>query len=56
MSAAVLETLEARAGASDQDRPAWLAVRRTGITATEIRDLYQKRITIPALVDRKSVV
>lgn len=37
---AVLADLEARAGASDQDRPAWLAERREGITATEVRDLY----------------
>lgn len=37
---AVVADLEARAGASDQDRPAWLAERRGGITATEVRDLY----------------
>lgn len=37
---AVLADLFARAGASDADRPAWLAERRGGITATEVRDLY----------------
>lgn len=36
----VLAELLARAGASDEDRPAWLAERREGITATEVRDLY----------------
>jgi hypothetical protein len=35
-----LADLMARAGASDTDRPAWLAERRGGITATEVRDLY----------------
>lgn len=35
-----LQELEVRAGASDEDREAWLAERRTGITATEVRDLY----------------
>lgn len=34
-----LVELEHRAGASDADRPAWLAERHGGITATEIRDL-----------------
>lgn len=36
----VLADLFARAGAPDTDRPAWLAERRGGITATEVRDLY----------------
>lgn len=40
-------------GASDQDRDAWLAERRTGITATEIRDLYLGKITIEKLVALK---
>lgn len=35
----VWEELESRAGASDTDREAWLAERRGGVTATEIRDL-----------------
>lgn len=34
-----LAELEARAGASDHDRAAWLAERAQGITATEIRDI-----------------
>lgn len=34
-----LNDLFTRAGASDTDREAWLAERRTGITATEVRDL-----------------
>ena len=32
----VLTDLFARAGASDQDRAAWLAERRQGVTATEM--------------------
>ena len=35
----VLAELETRAGASDEDRPAWLAERLGGCTATEVRDL-----------------
>lgn len=35
-----LAELYARAGASDQDRPAWLAERLNGVTATQIRELY----------------
>jgi hypothetical protein len=35
----VLEELELRAGASDEDRETWLAERAKGITATEVRDL-----------------
>ena len=35
----VLDELEARAGASDQDREQWLAERRRGVTATELRDI-----------------
>lgn len=53
MTAAVLEALEQRAGASDADREAWLADRRTGITATEVRDLYLRKITVRELVNRK---
>lgn len=37
---AVLADLESRAGAPDTDRAAWLAERRAGVTATEVRDLY----------------
>lgn len=34
--------LEARAGAPDTDRAQWLLERARGITATEVRDLWQK--------------
>lgn len=37
-----LADLFSRAGASDQDRDLWLAERRTGLTATEVRDLILK--------------
>lgn len=50
---AVLADLEARAGASDKNREAWLAERRSGVTATEIRDLYLGAITVQDLVDLK---
>ena len=40
MSAAVLEALADRFGPSDADREEWLAARRQGITATEVRDLW----------------
>jgi hypothetical protein len=33
-----LADLMSRAGASDEDRPAWLAERAQGVTATEVRD------------------
>ena len=51
--------LESRAGASDQDREAWLAERRQGITATEVRDLYLRKtgrssyVSQQDLIDRK---
>jgi len=48
-----LAELETRALASDEDRPSWLAVRRTGCTATDVRDLYLHKITIDRLVARK---
>jgi len=53
VTAPVLEALEERAGASDADREEWLAARRQGVTATEIRDLYLKKTTIQKLVRRK---
>ncbi|MHA3682816.1 YqaJ viral recombinase family protein [Leucobacter sp. HY1908] len=55
----VLAELEGRAGAPDTDREAWLAERRGGVTATEVRDLYMRRIGRPAykleqeLIDEK---
>jgi len=45
-----------RAGASDSDREAWLAQRRQGITATEIRDLAKAQnldLAIARLVEVK---
>lgn len=40
-------------GASDADREAWLADRRQGPTATEIRDLWLGKLSIADLVARK---
>lgn len=56
MTAVVVDVraaLEARAGASDEDRAAWLAERRTGVTATEMTQLYLKRISKEALAAQK---
>jgi len=49
----VLNALEARAGASDRDRLAWLLERAQGITATEVRDLYLRRISVAGLIAKK---
>ncbi len=53
MTAAVLHSLEERFGPSDADREEWLAARRQGITATEVRDLWLGRLTQRALARRK---
>ena len=56
MTHSVLEYLEARAGASDQDREAWLAERRQGVTATELRDIMlaaNREVAIADLVKKK---
>lgn len=53
MSAAVLEALADRFGPSDADREEWLAARRQGITATEVRDLWLGKLTQRALARRK---
>lgn len=45
--------LEARALASDNDREAWLAARRSGITATEVRDLARNPSNITDIVAKK---
>lgn len=50
---AVLADLESRAGASDKDRDLWLAERRSGITATEVRDLAAGKIRTQDLIDLK---
>jgi hypothetical protein len=49
----LLAELETRAGASDKDRDLWLAERAGGITATEIRELYLRKITVQQLIDLK---
>lgn len=49
----VVAELEQRAGASDKDREQWLAERRRGVTATEIRELMLGNITDEELADRK---
>ena len=48
-----LADLEARAGASDQDRELWLAERMQGITATEVRDLVTRKKRLQDLIDIK---
>lgn len=48
-----LAALFERAGASDKDREAWLAERRQGITATQIRDLVIGAISEQRLIDQK---
>lgn len=59
MESQALTDLLARAGASDQDRAAWLAERRGGCTATEARDMYLEKLGLPTwtksqlLIDRK---
>ena len=52
----LLADLEARAGASDKDRAAWLAERAAGVTATELRDIMlasNEAAAIQALVRKK---
>jgi len=48
-----LADLEARAGASDQDREQWLRERLAGVTATEVRDLANGKIRTQDLIDLK---
>lgn len=48
-----LTELLGRAGASDQDKTAWLAERAHGITATEVRDLRIGKIRQQDLIDLK---
>ena len=54
-----LVDLEARAGASDQDREAWLAERRSGLTATGIKELWMRKLgrksysTAQEMIDEK---
>ena len=51
--APLLADLESRAGASDQDRAKWLAERRAGVTATEVRDLALGKLRTQDLIDLK---
>lgn len=61
MSAAVVALpaeLEARAGASDKNRPRWLYERAHGVTATQVRDLWLKAhgyhgVTVDELIAEK---
>ena len=58
MSATVLESLEGRFGPSDEQREEWLAARRQGITATEVRDLWllapgRRELAMRELVEKK---
>lgn len=53
MSALVEEMTAATPGASDENRDAWLAERRSGITATEVRDLWLGKITPKQLAELK---
>lgn len=48
--------LEARAGAPDTDRTKWLAERRGGITATQVRDLYMRKIGRAAYSDQQTLI
>jgi hypothetical protein len=49
-----IEELELRAGASDEDREAWLAERAMGVTATEVKELAMGGPGAPwAVLDRK---
>jgi hypothetical protein len=48
-----LQDVQSRAGASDLDRTAWLLERSQGITATEVRDLYLRRISVAGLIAKK---
>lgn len=51
--APAIADLESRAGASDRDREAWLAERRSGVTATEVRDLAIGKLRKQDLIDLK---
>lgn len=50
----VLEDLASRAVASERDdREGWLAARRRGVTATEVRDLWLGKVTPLGLAQKK---
>lgn len=48
--------LEARAGASDEHRDLWLAERRQGITATEVRDLMLRKLGMHAYTNEQELI
>lgn len=54
--APVLADLEARAGASDQDRELWLAERREGITATQVRDIALEEAGLPSWSKKQELI
>lgn len=56
MMVSPVAALERYAGASDTDREAWLAERRRGITATEVRELYQRRLGRPSNVSKQQLI
>lgn len=51
-----LDTLEQRAGASDHDRAAWLAERRGGITATQVRDVLLEQLGLPSWSKKQELI
>lgn len=53
VTVSALAELESRAGASDADRELWLAERRAGITATEVKDLYLGKVKRQDLISLK---
>lgn len=53
MESQALTDLLARAGASETNRPLWIAERMAGITATEVRDLAIGKVRAQGLIDMK---
>lgn len=53
---AVLADLESRAGASDQDRELWLAERRAGVTATQVRDIVLEMQGLPSWSKKQDLI
>lgn len=51
--APVLVDLDRRAVADEKDREGWLAARRAGITATEVRDLFLRKVSAAQLAKQK---
>jgi hypothetical protein len=53
VTVSALAELDSRAGASDANREVWLAERRAGITATEVKDLYLGKVKRQDLIGLK---